>query len=436
MSQYDGPEGLEPRVSRVTDDDPDTAEIRVEIEQTRTEMSGTLEAIGQKLSPDVLAEQAKDAAREAAQHAVREVKDAARDMTTDAKDAAYDATIGRAEQAVEATGEMARGVSSTVIETIKQNPMPAMLAAASIGWLYMNRSTSSPQQLSYPSYGAGQAPYPRGTAYGYQGRPVRADVQGRSTVDQVTGKVSETAEQVGDTAGQLASSAGEMASDAADTAGELVSSAGQTAMGAGSTLLDTIRANPLPAALTGVGLTWLLMNRSSAPSAAGAGYPRYRPDGRSLNQARPYTDRSTVTETVDGVKDTAASVAGQAQRKAGDVVDTVQDTAGGLVDTVQETAGGLVDQAQYRTRQASGGVQRLVQENPLMAAGVSAALGAATGFYLSPTRGEDQLVGKLRDNVMGQAQEVTQDAMEKVQRVAGEAQDTVKKEAEREGLTT
>ncbi len=214
-------------------------------------------------------------------------------------------------------------------------------------------------------------------------------------------------------------------SDVADTAGELASSAGQTAMGAGSTLLDTIRNNPLPAALTGVGLTWLLMNRSSGPSAPSAGYPRYRPDGRTLYQARPYSDRGTVAETVDGVKDTASSVAGQVQRTAGDVVDTVQDTAGELVD-----------QAQYRAQQASGGVQQLVQENPLMAAGVTAALGAATGFYLSPTRREDQLVGKLRDNVMGQAQEVTQDTMEKVQRVAEEAQDTVKKEAEREGLTT
>ncbi len=77
MSQYDRPEGLEPRIVRVTDDEPDPAEIRVEIEQTRTEMSGTLEAITQKLSPDILAEQAKDVAREVAEQA----KDAAREVT-------------------------------------------------------------------------------------------------------------------------------------------------------------------------------------------------------------------------------------------------------------------------------------------------------------------------------------------------------------------
>jgi len=139
-------------------DDREPEEIRVEIAQTRTEMSGTIDAIQQRLAPDVLSAQAKDIARDATDqaktaaqevlqdavrevkdaakevtaHAVHEVRDAARDVTTGAKDAAWDATVGRAEEAVTNAGETAKGVSSIVIDTIKQNPIPAALAGLSI----------------------------------------------------------------------------------------------------------------------------------------------------------------------------------------------------------------------------------------------------------------------------------------------------------------
>src|SRR5215203_252299 len=124
MRQYEPP-GTAGSSRGVDGDDRDPQEIRVEIEQTRTEMSGTIDAIQQKLAPDVLTEQAKDVAREATdqakaaaqeilqdavqevkeaalevtQHAVHEVKEAAREVTGEATDAAWDATVGRAEHA-------------------------------------------------------------------------------------------------------------------------------------------------------------------------------------------------------------------------------------------------------------------------------------------------------------------------------------------------
>src|SRR5215212_3344299 len=161
------------------DSDRDPEEIRVGIAQTRTEMSGTIDAIQQRLAPEVLTEQAKSVARDATEqaktaaqdllqdavqevkeaakevtaHAVHEVRDAARDVTTGAKDAAWDATIGRAEDAVSTAGETARGVGSIVIETIKQHPIPAALAGLSLFWLYKHRSGG---ETSYGgSYGTG-----------------------------------------------------------------------------------------------------------------------------------------------------------------------------------------------------------------------------------------------------------------------------------------
>jgi len=132
MREYD-PSSATGSYGRGMESDPDDRnpeEIRVEIAQTRTEMTGTIDAIQQRLAPQVLGEQAKevardateqakaaaqevlqdavrevkDAAKEVTEHAVHEVRDAARDVTTGAKDAAWDATIGRAEDAVSTAG--------------------------------------------------------------------------------------------------------------------------------------------------------------------------------------------------------------------------------------------------------------------------------------------------------------------------------------------
>ena len=70
MRQYDadaGPGGTGRGVgSEAGDREPE--EIRVEIAQTRTEMSGTIDAIQQRLAPEVLGAQAKEVARDATDH--------------------------------------------------------------------------------------------------------------------------------------------------------------------------------------------------------------------------------------------------------------------------------------------------------------------------------------------------------------------------------
>ena len=82
-------------------------EIRADIEETREEMGGTLQELGDRLEPGYLVQQAKDNVR--------------------------DATIGRVE-------ETAKGVSDVVLETIKNNPIPAAMAGAGLALLWMNRS--------------------------------------------------------------------------------------------------------------------------------------------------------------------------------------------------------------------------------------------------------------------------------------------------------
>jgi len=194
-------------------EDPEVNLLLVEIEETRSEMSETVDAIQDRLSPDTLADQAKDklsevteqAIQEAKVHAIEAVKDVAeqakeqareaiRDISHQAGQTVREATIGRVEHAVMSVEDTARGVQMTMMETIKQNPMPAAIAAISLGWLFMKRSKSTTGYTSaYPNGVSG-------TARGYQPIYPRPESQGLYQRDGDQGVVGKIASNVSETA--------------------------------------------------------------------------------------------------------------------------------------------------------------------------------------------------------------------------------------------
>jgi ElaB/YqjD/DUF883 family membrane-anchored ribosome-binding protein len=179
---------------------------------------------------------------------------------------------------------------------------------------------------------------------------------------------------------------------------------------AGSGIIGTIRANPLPAALTGIGLGWLLVNTRRQSSAQGS--YRAGADGPSAGQA------------VERVRD-----------RAGETATQVQDKAGQVADQAQDRASRLGNQARYQAQRASGGFQRMLQENPLAVGALGVGVGAAVGLAIPETTREHEVMGEARDTFVEKAQEKAQDAQERVQQVAQEAQSAAQQEAENQGLT-
>jgi len=229
----------------------ETEAIRVEIEQTRVEMGGTLDAIQDRLNPETLKDQAKDVVDEAAEQAkeiittaVREAGEQAREVvreaTTQAKVAVHDATIGKAEEAVGGATRTVKGMGSSMLETIKQNPVPAALAAIGIGWLVMKGrgDASGAQQpaqrrsLAPEAYLYGEDYEATGAAYGQEAytltrRPdaaggARGDGAGQSGPGQIVGQAGEAiggaVSQAGGAVGGAVSQAGEAVGGAVDQA--------------------------------------------------------------------------------------------------------------------------------------------------------------------------------------------------------------------------
>jgi hypothetical protein len=123
------------------DVDPEAERIVAEIEVTRSEMSSTIDEIGHRLQPETIADQAKTKVREA--------------------------TVGRMERIVDDASTTAQQTGNTMLETIRQNPVPAALAALGVGWLALKMRD---QGFSTNGNGNRYSYRYRGNGYGQAGR--------------------------------------------------------------------------------------------------------------------------------------------------------------------------------------------------------------------------------------------------------------------------
>jgi len=195
--------------------------------------------------------------------------------------------------------------------------------------------------------------------------------------------------------------------------------------GAGSAIVETVRANPLPAALTGLGLGWLIMSARRG----GSGQTHYRGGVYAYDYYPPsYEERTTSTPS-------AGQVVERARDKVGETASQAQDKAGQVANQAQDQVSRLGDQAQYQARRAGEEFQRVLRENPLTVGALAVGVGAAIGLAVPQTSREHEVMGEARDTVVEKAQEKAEEAQEKVQLVAEEAQSAAKEEAENQGLT-
>lgn len=245
---------------------------------------------------------------------------------------------------------------------------------------------------------------------------------------------------------------------------DMVTDVGYKAQSAGNTVWETIRENPIPAALASLGLGYLIWKgRSNAQErqqfdmrsqgqmrnpSQGYQYQTYQPQGQSYNyQARmsnqsgypqDFNARNYATASSDqssSVKDKVSDVTDRVQGKVSDLADQTKNKVSDLTDNVQEQASQFGDQVQWRTHQTSDWFQQQLDTNPLAVAGVALAAGLVAGMAIPETQKENQLMGSTRDSLVNKAQDVAQDTAQKVQSVAHEATKAAKDEAQDQGLT-
>ena len=205
----------------------------------------------------------------------------------------------------------------------------------------------------------------------------------------------------------------------AEKAHDVVSNVGDQARQTGSRLVDFISENPLPVAAVGLGAIWLFtLRKGSRSDVSGDRMARFAYTGpeRRGPDGRPSLGRR-LADQVDSVRHTVGDAASQAGERAGE-----------LKERVQERAGELSRAARERGRDARGGLQAMMRDNPLAVAAAAAVIGLALGMLLPETEPERKMMGSTRDQLVDRVQSTASRVKDAAVEAGREVQETVKDE--------
>jgi len=198
--------------------------------------------------------------------------------------------------------------------------------------------------------------------------------------------------------------------DMAQSASRVLDDAGLTALEARTGIVETIRQNPIPAAMAGIGVAWLLTHRA----------PGYRTDR--------WQDSRKGGNGYSGYMDSAGRRADELGQKASDMGERVSDRVEQSVDAVGRRVDDLGDRMSdvpgevgYRVHDLSEQARSLIEDSPLAVGAVAVAVGTAIGAALPSTSAERRMLRPAADRAIGAAEEKATDALDQAEQRMNEA---------------
>jgi Protein of unknown function (DUF3618) len=234
----------------------------------------------------------------------------------------------------------------------------------------------------------------------------------RAEAIEIRAEIEETRDEMGGTLQELGDrlEPGHLVQQAKDNVRDAtIGRVEETAKGMTEMVIDTIKSNPIPAAMAGAGLALLWMNRS---------------DGRGRY---PYTDgRAPGFSAASGYRTQGGSGIGQ---KVGDVAGSVGDTVGGAVGSVKGTAEeavGTVTQSGAQAVEEVGlRVDRFMQASPLAVGAIAVGAGVLAGTMIPETRQEQKMLGDASRQIADTVRQTVDDVATKAEETLDETEQKV-----------
>lgn len=244
-------------------------------------------------------------------------------------------------------------------------------------------------------------------------------------------------------------------------------------------LRDQAVRNPMPLALMGASLAWLMLGGRSADGFMRRTGERLRDAADdTADSLRDATDkagekgaewsdkvsavgsdsaenlRSTAedakraaSQTGDRLRDMAGSMSDSAQQTASETAEALRETAGSTKDAVQRSAAAGYDTVADTARRTASSItestkaagQRTLQtgstlldfcrEQPMLLTGLGIAVGALVGALLPATEAENRLMGETSDSLKNRAQDLASEQVEGAKKIGERALDAAADEA-------
>ena len=232
---------------------------------------------------------------------------------------------------------------------------------------------------------------------------------------EILGEIDETRREMGSTINELGDrlTPGHLVDQAKDNVREAtIGRLEDTARGMSDMVFETIKRNPIPTAMAGVGLAMLWRNRSQQTNDT-----RYR--------ANSYPGMPSTTHFSGQQQDLGSKVSSAAS-KVGDAASTVGDGVGGAVSSIadgaQQATGEVVDRAGATAQQVGWKLDSFMQANPLAMGAVAVGAGAVVGSLIPETEPERELLGDASRQVGTKLTDAVDEATTKAEKTLDDAE--------------
>ena len=182
-----------------------------------------------------------------------------------------------------------------------------------------------------------------------------------------------------------------------------------------SNLGRATREQPLPLALVGVGLAWLMMTNGRTTGGR-------RADGRDAGDSAEEAG-SRVGQAADAVRSRASELGDAVSHAVSQTRNAAQRTSETLSEAANATrarAAQLSDATLHGAQRLRSGYGHLVNEQPLALGAIGLALGAVLAAAAPRTRQEDEWMGSASDRLSDDAKRAAKEKLQEVQDVLAE----------------
>ena len=144
--------------------------------------------------------------------------------------------------------------------------------------------------------------------------------------------------------------------------------------------------NPMPVALTAIGIAWLMA-----------------------------TGRNSGEQNYSGEHDSGPSRLGSMKDSIGGAASSMKDTLSGTASSVRDRAGSMADTTRNQWDRARGGMEYMVNEQPLALGAIGLAVGALLAAIAPRTQKEEEMLGEASRNMMDKAKQAGSEQIEKAE---------------------
>ena len=247
------------------------------------------------------------------------------------------------------------------------------------------------------------------------------------TIDAIQERLSlaNLSEQVSERVNSAIETAKETAYDA--TIGKAVNFMKQAGDGVMRTsAAQTVKANPVPFALIGIGSAMLMYNGFSKKNRRNGS--RYQTTNYLASRTGQGASTGMTGSGAAGISDRAGDAYEAISEKASTAYDTVANTANQTYSTAANAANRAMEKVSDLGSSAKENYEYYKEEKPLAIAAAAMAVGAAIGLAIPSSRYEGELMGEASENLRAKAEDTASELVDKAKQVASDASQAVTKE--------